>query len=111
GWARLHVTNCGAGAVFSATAQIHGLLAAHVDGRQIKCEWEGDESKPSIRIAHDETRVIRVATKEQDANGRRFWKVHRMNQGIRAFDEISGVIGDDQGVDVSIAAEPDLIAP
>jgi hypothetical protein len=104
GWARLRVTNTGAGALFSATIQPHGLTAGAVEGRQIAAKWElGDAAQQ--RLARGETRVLRLASVMEVAPGVRGWVLHR-DEG----EDIRGVERT-EFLDVMLVADPDLDEP
>ena len=102
GWARLRITNSGAGATFSATIQAYGLTAGAVEGRRVAAKWE-EVDGPRQRIGRSDTRVLRLATLTNlgahNVNG---WKLHRSDGP-----DIGGVDAEDT-IDVTIVAEPDL---
>jgi hypothetical protein len=104
GWARLRVTNTGAGADFSATIQLYGFTAGAVEGRQIYARWElGDGAQR--RLAAGETRTLRLASITQIAAGVRAWTVHRADG-----EDIKGVELA-EFMEVQLVANPDLVEP
>lgn len=104
GWARLRVTNTGAGATFSATIQLFGLTAGVVEGRQVFAKWELGDG-PHQRLARGETRVLRLATVTEIAPGVRAWAVHRANgEDMKSVELV-------ELVDLTLVADPDLSEP
>jgi hypothetical protein len=105
GWARLRITNTGAGATFSATSQAYGLTAGAVDGRRVAAKWE-EVHGPTQRIGRGDTRVLRLATLTNLGAPKVFdWKLHRSDGP-----DIGGVDTEDL-IDVTVVAEPDLAEP
>lgn len=105
GWARLRITNKGAGAVFSATVQPYGLTAGAVQGRLVPAQWQEVDS-PTQRIARDDTRVLMLASLTNlGVEGVNGWKIHRADGP-----DIGGVDAEDV-LDVTVVADPDLAKP
>lgn len=105
GWARLRITNKGAGAMFSASYQAYGLTAGAVEGRRVAAKWE-EVDGPTQRIGRGDTRVLRLATLTNLGAPSVFgWKLHRSDGP-----DIGGVEAEDV-IDVTVVAEPDLAEP
>lgn len=104
GWARLRTTNAGAGANFSATIQLFGITAGAVEGMQITGKWDLVDG-PVQRIAHADTRVMRLASVIEIARGVRAWAIHRAGGAdIRSVNLV-------EFMEVRLVAEPDLVEP
>jgi hypothetical protein len=105
GWARLRITNKGAGAMFSASYQAYGLTAGAVEGRRVAAKWE-EVDGPTQRIGRGDTKVLRLATLTNLGAANIFgWKLHRSDGP-----DIGGVDAQDV-IDVTVVAEPDLAEP
>ena len=105
GWARLRITNQGAGAIFSATVQTYNLTAGAVEGRRVAAKWEEVEGATQ-RIGRADTRVLRLATLTNLGAPNVFgWKIHRADGS-----NFGGVDPEDV-IDITVVAEPDLAEP
>jgi hypothetical protein len=104
GWARLKVTNEGAGALFWATIQTYGLTAGAVEGRQVYARWEEVDGSRQF-IGRGDTKVLRLATVTQRQIYSKSWNIHRADE-----DHIPGV-EKEEIIDVVLVAEPDLREP